>query len=156
MDRKGALVCFQNSFNILLCVIDGTGLTDHIDLDLTGVLQLGFNFLGNFTGEQNHLGIGNLFRIDDDTDLAACLNGIRTGHTGGSICDLFQLFQSLNVRFEVLAARTRTGSGNGIGCLYQTSNNGFRLNVAVMRLYCVNNVVVLAVSLAEVNTDVNV
>ena len=79
----------------LFCVVDGTGLSEHVDLDLAGIFQLVFDLLGNIVREDGELIVGNLFGVDDDADLTACLNGKGLFHAGEGIGDLFQFLQTL-------------------------------------------------------------
>ena len=59
----------------LLCVLHGFGFADHVDLDLAGVFQLGFDLLGNVSCQQDHVVLGDNLGLDHDADLPACLNG---------------------------------------------------------------------------------
>lgn len=72
-------------------------------------------------------------------DLAACLDRIRARNARRFVRDALQLFQSLDVVLDVLAACARTGGGDRVGCLNQAGNNGLCLDVAVMRLDGVND-----------------
>ena len=124
---------------ILLCVVDGAGLANHVDLDLAGVIQLVLDLLGDVAREQNHCIVGYLVRVYDNADLAACLDRIRTRNARRFVRDALQLFQSLDVVLDVLAACARTGGGDRVGCLNQAGNNSLCLDVAVMRLDGVND-----------------
>ena len=82
---------------LLLCVIDCTRFAYHVDLDLAGIIQLVLDLLGDFAGEKHHLVVRNLLRIDDNANLAACLNGKRTGNTGRLVGDALELLQTLDI-----------------------------------------------------------
>ena len=59
----------------LLGVLDGLGLTQQVDLDLAGVLQLVLDLLGDIAGQQDHLILADDLGLDHDADLAAGLDG---------------------------------------------------------------------------------
>ena len=60
----------------LLCVIDGFGLAQDVNLYLTRVSQLVLDLLCDVAGKQNHLILADLFGLDHDADLAAGLNRV--------------------------------------------------------------------------------
>ena len=91
----------------LFRVLGGAAFADHADLDLAGVIQLVLDLLGDVAREQNHCIVGYLVRVDDDADLAACLDRIRARNARRFVCDAFQLFQTLDVVLDVLAACAR-------------------------------------------------
>ena len=74
---------------------------------------------------------------------------------GVSFAMLFQLFQTLDVVLDVLAACARTGGGDRVGRLNQAGNNGLCLDVAVMRLDGVNDRRGFLVLLGKVYADLD-
>ena len=95
--------------SVLFGHVHGPGLPDNVDLDLTGVLHLVFDALGDLPGQHNGVGIADLFGLDDDAHLPTCLNGIGSIHAVKGVGDLFQLFQTLDVVFQRLAACAGAG-----------------------------------------------
>ncbi len=61
---------------ILLRVLGCSALADDADLDLTGVIQLVLDLLGDIACQQNDLVVADLVGLDNDADLAACLYGV--------------------------------------------------------------------------------
>src|SRR5262249_5257992 len=88
-------------------VLDRTGLPDHRDLDLAGVLQLGLDLLAPAPGEPQRLVARALVRLDDDAELAARLDRERLLDALEAVGDVLELLESLDVRLEDLAPRPR-------------------------------------------------
>ena len=88
-----------------------------MDLDLSGVLQLLFDLLGDIPGQQDHLILRDLVGLDHDADLAAGLDRKGFLHSGEGRGDLLQLFQPLDIVFQVLPPGTGPGGGDGVGRL---------------------------------------
>ena len=139
----------------LFCVVDGAGLANHVDLDLAGVIQLVLDLLCDVACQKNHCVVGYLVRVDDDADLAAGLNGKGARNARRFVRDALQLFQTLDVVLDVLAACARTGGGNRVGCLNQAGYNGLGLDVAVVRLDGVDDRRGLLVLLGEIYADLD-
>ena len=98
-----------------------------MNLDLTGVSQLLFDLLGDVAGQQNHLILADLLGLDHHADLAAGLDRIRACDAWEALGDLLQLFQTLDVVFDVLTARAGACGGDGVGRLNQAGFDGMGL-----------------------------
>ena len=88
---------------VLLGVVDGLGLPQDVNLDLTGVGELLLDLLGDVAGEQDHLILADVLGLDHDADLAARLDGVGARDAGEALGDLLELFEALDVVFDVLA-----------------------------------------------------
>ena len=137
----------------LLRVIDGLGLAHEIDLDLTGVGQLVLDLLGDVAREQHHLILRDLLGLDHDADLAAGLNGKAVGDAGEALGDFLELFQTLDIVFDVLAPGAGARSGDGVGRLDQAGLQGLALHVVVVCLDGVDDVLLLPVLPAELHAQ---
>ena len=84
----------------LLGVFDSLGLSQDVNLDLTGVGELLLDLLGDIPGQQDHLVLANLFGLDHDADLAACLNGVGALDAGEGLGNLF----NINFRKKLFAS----------------------------------------------------
>ena len=93
----------------LFCVFDSSRLSEKIDLDLAGIFQLALDLLCDLSGEENHFVFGNLIGLDHDSDLAAGLDSVGAFNTVEGVGELFELFKTLDVVFDVFAACTGTG-----------------------------------------------
>ena len=69
---------------------------------------------------------------------------------------LLELFQTLDIVLQVLAASARTCSGDGIGCLNQTCYDGLGLYIAVVCLDGMDDRLGFLVLLGKVYADLNV
>ena len=75
-----------------------------MDLDLTGILELALDALGQLAGEDDHIVLAHLLGLDHHADLAARLNGVGGLDAGVGAGDLLELFEALDVVLDVLAA----------------------------------------------------
>ena len=74
-DKKGAAALSAgSSMNSLSCVFDCSAFPDDIDLDLSGVFDLFLDLFAYISCKQYHIVIFDLFGLDYDTNLTACLN----------------------------------------------------------------------------------
>ena len=124
-----------------------------MNLDLTGIRHFRFDLLCDISCEKNHLVFRDFLRLYHDADLAAGLNGIRACNAREAARNLFQLFQTLDIVFNVFTAGTRTGGGNRISRLNQAGNHGMRLNIVVVSFHCVDDVFVFFIFAKNINTD---
>ena len=122
-------------------------------LDLAGVGQLVLDLLGDIAREQDHLVLADVLRLDHDADLAAGLDGVAAGDAGEALGDLLELFETLDVVLDVLAARAGTGRGDRVRRLDEAGLDGMRLDVAVVGLDAVDDRVALAVLAGDVHAD---
>ena len=81
-----------------------------MDLDLTGILELALDALGQLAGEDDHIVLAHLLGLDHHADLAARLNGVGGLDAGVGAGDLLELFEALDVVLDVLAPGAGTGS----------------------------------------------
>lgn len=112
MQTKNPSALRQRDF-CLLCVFDGLGFADDVDLDLSGVFELGLDLLGKIMRKQDHVVLADLFGLDHDANLAAGLNGVGLFDAREGAGELFELFEPAidqlavnlldNERFEVKA-----------------------------------------------------
>src|SRR5437660_8615218 len=91
------------------------GLADDGDLDLTGVIELLFNGLGDVATEPGRVAVGGMGGVGDDAHLAAGLDSVGMFDAGKPGSKRFQLFQALDVFLERFATGAGSGSANGIG-----------------------------------------
>ena len=124
-----------------------------MDLDLSGIGELLLDLLCDVAGQQSHLILADLLGLDHDADLAACLNCVASGDTGEALGNLFELFKTLDVVFDVLAACTGAGSGDRVGGLHDAGNDCSRLNVAVVGFDSMDDVIAFLVLLCDINAD---
>ena len=90
----------------LFCVIDGAALADDIDLDLAGVIQRVLDLLRDLAGQQDDLIVADHVGLDHDAHFTASLNGKGLFHALEAGRDLLQIFQTLDVALDILAAGT--------------------------------------------------
>ena len=99
----------QNGCSVLLlflfCVLDGFCLAKDVDFDLAGVGQLFLDLLCDIACQEHHLILGNIFGLYHYADLAACLNCVAACNAGEALGYLLELFEALDVVFDILAAR---------------------------------------------------
>ena len=88
----------------LLRVFDNLRLAQDMHLDLTGILQLVLDALGELARQNDHLILGHLLGLDHHADLTAGLNGVALLDAGIGARDLLELLQTLDVVLEVLTA----------------------------------------------------
>ena len=79
-----------------------------MDFDLAGVGQLFLDLLCDIASQEHHLILGNLLGLYHYADLAAGLNCIAAGNDGEALGYLLELFEALDVIFDILATRTGT------------------------------------------------
>jgi hypothetical protein len=80
---------------------------DDRDLDLTRIIELVLDLLGDVLGHQGSALVGDLLAFDDDSDLPARLKGEGLGDALKGMGDLLELLQPLNVGLQKLAPRPR-------------------------------------------------
>src|SRR4029079_2116060 len=85
----------------------GAGFSDHRDLDLARVGELGLEAARDVARQPDRLLVGDLLGVDDDADLAAGLDRERLLHALEARRDLLELLEPLDVGLEDLA----TGAG---------------------------------------------
>ena len=124
-----------------------------MDLDLTGILELALDALGQLAGEDDHIVLAHLLGLDHHADLAARLNGVGGLDAGVGAGDLLELFEALDVVLDVLAAGAGTGGGDGVGGLHEAGDDGLRLDVVVVRLHRVDDVLALMVLAQELHAE---
>src|SRR4051812_30639883 len=121
------------STRALAGVLDRPGFTDDRDFDLTGILQLVLDPLGDVLREPDGLFVRDGVALDHDADLAAGLQGKRLGHAVEGVGDALQLLQPLDVGLEDVAARAGTGGGDGVGRLHDHRLERRPVDVHVVR-----------------------
>src|SRR6266542_4464611 len=89
-------------------IVDGARLANHRDLDLARIFELVFDTARDILRQPDGFLVGDLFALDHDADLAAGLQRDRLRHAAERIGNAFQLLESLDVRLEDVAARSRT------------------------------------------------
>src|SRR3984893_5927535 len=104
---------------------------DDDDLDVTGVLHLGFDALRDVLGELMGVQIGDLLRLGHDAQLSTGLDRIAHLHALVGHGDLLELGQSLDVALEYVAAGAGARGGDAVGRLGQHRLDGLGLDVFV-------------------------
>ena len=102
----------------LFCVVDSFCFPENMNLDLTGIGHLRLDLLGDISRQEDHLVFTDFLRFYHNPDFTASLDGIGACYTGEASGNLFQLFKTLDVVFNILTPCAGTGSGNGICSLY--------------------------------------
>ena len=110
-----------------------------MDLDLSGILDVFLDLLRHIARDDLHSNVVNLFGLDHYAELAACLNCISLFDTVEFLCDLLELFKTLGVVLEILAACAGTCGGDSVRCLNENCNDSLGLDVVVVRLDGVND-----------------
>ena len=111
--------------------------------------------MGKLAGQKQHRVVRNLIRVDDDADLASGLNGVRAGNAGRFVGDALQLFKTLDIVFEIFAARAGAGGRNSVRRLNEAGDHGLGFHVAVVRFNRVDDAGRFLVLLGEVYTDLD-
>src|SRR5918997_6321606 len=101
----------------LLGVSRGPDLADHGDANLTGVLQLLFDLLGDVARNDLRLKVVDRSRSDHDPHLSAGLHRIDLVDPLELHGDLFESLEALDVGLERLPPGPRPCSGDGIRSL---------------------------------------
>src|SRR2546429_8621439 len=97
----------------LLGEFDDTCLADDGHFDLARILQFALNALGDIAGEDLGTAVVDRVGLDDDADLATCLNGKGLLDTFEGVGDSLQLLESLDVSRQGLPSSARSGRRNG-------------------------------------------
>ena len=118
----------------LFCVIDGAALADDIDLDLAGVIQRVLDLLRDLAGQQDDLIVADNVGLDHDAHFTASLNGKGLFHALEAGRDLLQIFQTLDVALDILAAGTGACGADGVTSLNDEGQRGLGFHVAVVGL----------------------
>ena len=82
--------------------------------------------------------------------------GIGFVHARIGPADGFQLFQTLNVIFQILTPRAGTGRRNRVRRLHQTGNDCTRLYIVVMGFYRVYDILFFTVLAGEFHAKLDV
>src|SRR6202165_1728001 len=93
----------------LLGEFNDTGLADFCHLDLARIAELAFDSLRDISGEDLGPAVVDRVRLDDDADLATCLDRERFLDAFERVSDAFQLFEPLDVGGERFPAGAWTG-----------------------------------------------
>ena len=141
---------------VLFCIVNGSVFADNINLDLSGIVKLVFNFVCNISCNDNHLVVADNLGFNNDTYLTTCLNSERVFNTAKGIGDFLKFFKTLDIAFDIFSSGTGTGSRNSVGSLYDASDNGLCFNLTVMGVDSVNNIFAFLILLSHFNTELNV
>ena len=107
-------------------------------------------------GQKDHVVLRDLVGLDHYADLAAGLNGVGLFDAGEGVRQLFELFEPADIVLDVLTACTGACSGDRVGCLHETGDDGLRLNVAMVRLDGVDDDGVLLVLSGKLDAQLDV
>lgn len=77
-----------------------------MDLDLSGIFQLIFNFFRDISCQDHHIVIGNFFRFYQNPDFTSRLNRIGFFNAAETVRQFFQAFQTFYVTLNILAPCT--------------------------------------------------
>ena len=124
-----------------------------MDLDLTGIGKLLLDLLCDIARQKHHLILGNILGLDHNADLASGLDGVAARNAGEALGYLLELFEALDVVFDVLAACAGTGGRDSVGCLNDAGDDRARLDIAVVRLDSVDDRFALFIPLADIDAD---
>src|SRR5262249_7235926 len=90
------------------------GLANQHDLDLTGVLQLGLDAARDLLRHRRHTKVIDIVRHHDHAHLTPGLDRVDLVDALVTRCDALESLESLHVRLEGFASRTRPRSGNRV------------------------------------------
>ena len=93
---------------VLLSVVHMPCFPDHMHFDLTGIIEVVLNFLGQFPRQKNHSVVVNTVGLDHDANLAAGLNGEGFFHPGKRTGHFFQFFKAFDIIFQILKLENPT------------------------------------------------
>ena len=116
-------------------------------------MKLAFDALTQRFGDLRSLLVGHMLRRDDDTNLAASLNGISLLHAFKRQSEFLQPIQSLDITGHRLGARTGTHGGNRVSQNHQTGVNGFGFHLFMVRRNGVDHDRGFTVTFHEVGAD---
>ena len=140
----------------LFCVVCNSAFTNDIDLDLTGIVHLGFDLLSDLSCNKNHLVIVDDLRLNHDPDLASCLNSKALLDSLIGVADLLKLLESLDVAFIVFASCSRSCRRDSVSSLNNAGNDSSWLDIVVVSLDRMDNDRAFVVLLTNVNAYLNV
>src|SRR5262245_37915035 len=112
---------------------DGPGFTDDGHLDLSWVLELALDSLGDVLREPHGLLVRHAIAFDDDADFASGLEGEGLRDTLEGVGDALELLEPLDVGLEDVAARARARRRDGVGGLYDHRLERRPVDVHVVR-----------------------
>src|SRR5260221_424739 len=92
---------------------------DEHDLDLSGILKLRLDTPSDLLGQRRHAAIVDVVRDDDDTNLAAGLNGKHALDTAVARRNTLESLEALHVGLEGFAPRAGPRSRDGVGSLHE-------------------------------------
>src|SRR5690606_36568350 len=105
---------FTNYSLILLRVCYTPHFADNGNLDLSRVLHVALNFLGDIEAELTCAFVGCFLGIDDDAKLASCLDGVAFFNAVEAEAHVFKFTETLDVLLHDFAARPRSGTTDGV------------------------------------------
>src|SRR5919198_5256659 len=123
----------------LLRVLDRARLPHHGDLDLSGVLELLLDLLGDVARHDLRGQVVHVLRLDHHPDLAAGLHRVDLLHARVARADLLQALEPLDVGLQALAPRPRPAARDPVGDLRDHRLDRSLLDLAVVRLDAVDD-----------------
>src|SRR5512135_1597210 len=127
------------SLPLLFGKINSPRLADDRDLDLSRVLKLRLDALGDVLRHPEALVVRDLLRVHDDAQLAAGLDRERALDALHAVRHLLELLEALDVGLEDLAAGARSRGRDGVGGVHEDRLDRARLVVAVVTFHAVND-----------------
>src|SRR5690606_32419910 len=131
-------------------------LADDRDLDLAGILHRLLDLLGDVLAQADRRQVVDVLRLDDDTHLAACLQGVALVHALEGVGDLLQRAHTLEVALQALAACAGPRPADRICRLDDDGLDALLLDLVVVRLDAVHDGSRHAVAAAELRADLRV
>src|SRR5690606_9301571 len=125
-------------------------------LDLTGILHVLFDAVGDVTSQQHGRGVVDLVGLDDDPDLAPSLDGEGVLDPREAGRDALEAFETFDVALQRLAARARPGGRDGVGGVDDDGEEGLGAVEVVVVRDRVDNLARFAETPAEVGADLGV
>ena len=138
---------------MLFSDIDGTALANHDNANLTGILHLFLDLMGDIVRKHRGLGIGDLVRLNHDMNLATGLHGIGTLDAVVRVGNLLELLKTLDVVLCRLAAGTGTRSRNGICSLDQDVEHRVGVDIGMMGFDRVDDNGLLAITAGKLGAN---
>ena len=132
----------------LLSVVDCSCFSYNVNFNLTRIFKFRFNLLGDFSCQEYDFFVVNVFRLGDNSDFSAGLDCKGFFNTRCSICNFFELFESLDV--SIKSGSENSGDMARAVKVKHTAENGGKTDYVV---YATNKNVVYTITDGEFSFD---
>src|SRR5699024_3906594 len=139
----------------LFCIINSTIFADNIDLDLSWIFQFSFDLVDDVAGNNCHLIVSNHFWTNHNANFTSSLYSKTFFNALKGVCNFLQLFQTLDIVFQVFTSCTRSCSADSICRLNDAGNQGFWLYVTMMSFDCMDDGRAFFIFSGKIYTDLD-